>query len=294
MAMARKSTGTELTRYREREAPKSAVERGRSIGAVNEEEALADLCCRLEAGLGRSDLTHEVLEPIAAFIGAETAVLRSMASARGRALPRPIGILEIPASVGDAYGERFHALDPVRRLPAHGGAGPIFADPARPGRWLDVQISPATSTRLRGEFLEYRRAFLEPNDLVHHVGFHFNDGAGRRLLFDFHRGRRAPRFGRLEIARARVVAYYLHARMATRWTSVMPPAESAALEPLTSRESEVAATVAKGRSNKEIAAALNISVRTVENHMRSIFAKLGVSSRTRLAAVLHRTPDRTS
>ena len=33
------------------------------------------------------------------------------------------------------------------------------------------------------------------------------------------------------------------------------------------------------------------STRTVENHMRAIFAKLKLSSRTQLLAALHRSPD---
>lgn len=49
---------------------------------------------------------------------------------------------------------------------------------------------------------------------------------------------------------------------------------------LTSRESEIAALVATGKSNKEIANALVISERTVENHVASILGKLGVGSRT--------------
>jgi len=51
------------------------------------------------------------------------------------------------------------------------------------------------------------------------------------------------------------------------------------------RELEVLRLVAKGMSNKEIANALGISVRTVQNHLVSIFRKLDVGSRTE--AVLH-------
>jgi len=49
---------------------------------------------------------------------------------------------------------------------------------------------------------------------------------------------------------------------------------------LSERESEVLKRAAKGMSNKDIAEELFLSVRTVENHLRSIFDKLGVGSRT--------------
>jgi DNA-binding CsgD family transcriptional regulator len=58
-----------------------------------------------------------------------------------------------------------------------------------------------------------------------------------------------------------------------------PPASGA----LTASERQVAQLVAEGRSNKEVAAALSITVRTVEAHLTRIYGKLGVRSRTELA-----------
>ncbi len=53
---------------------------------------------------------------------------------------------------------------------------------------------------------------------------------------------------------------------------------------LTGREAEVLALVAAGRSNREIAAALVLSHKTVARHLSNIFAKLDVASRTQAAA----------
>ena len=51
-------------------------------------------------------------------------------------------------------------------------------------------------------------------------------------------------------------------------------------EPLTGREIEVLNLLAQGLTNKDIAQSMVLSVRTVEAHLRSIYNKLGVGSRT--------------
>jgi DNA-binding CsgD family transcriptional regulator len=55
---------------------------------------------------------------------------------------------------------------------------------------------------------------------------------------------------------------------------------------LTRREREIVELAAGGRSNAEIADHLVLSVRTVEGHLLRAFAKLGVTNRAALAAVL--------
>jgi DNA-binding NarL/FixJ family response regulator len=65
-------------------------------------------------------------------------------------------------------------------------------------------------------------------------------------------------------------------------------ATAAGLESLTERELEVARLVVDRRTNGEIAATLFLSKKTVETHLRNIFAKLGVSSRVELARAVER------
>ena len=57
---------------------------------------------------------------------------------------------------------------------------------------------------------------------------------------------------------------------------------------LTRREREIAALVARELSNQAVAEQLALSIRTVENHLNRIFAKLGVHRRAELADVLGR------
>lgn len=57
-------------------------------------------------------------------------------------------------------------------------------------------------------------------------------------------------------------------------------AESMSSEPLTGRELDVLTLLTKGKSNKEIGSHLYITETTVKSHLRSIFSKLNVLSRT--------------
>ena len=64
------------------------------------------------------------------------------------------------------------------------------------------------------------------------------------------------------------------------------------LTALTTREREILALVAEGRSNADIAERLVLSEKTVRNHLSGVFEKLGVSNRIEAAALAarHRLP----
>lgn len=59
---------------------------------------------------------------------------------------------------------------------------------------------------------------------------------------------------------------------------------------LTRAERETSLLAASGRSNKEIASQLGLSVRTVENHLQHSYEKLGISGRSQLAMGLENSP----
>jgi len=66
--------------------------------------------------------------------------------------------------------------------------------------------------------------------------------------------------------------------LCTGASGALKPKTKPASETLTNREQMILLQLAQGRSNKDVASALEISVRTVETHRKNIKRKLGISS----------------
>ncbi|GAA3659438.1 response regulator transcription factor [Lentzea roselyniae] len=70
-------------------------------------------------------------------------------------------------------------------------------------------------------------------------------------------------------------------------TRLLGQVREPASEPLSARELEVLALVARGSTNRAVAAALFISEATVKTHLLHVYAKLGVSDRAAAVAVAY-------
>ncbi|MFJ4504098.1 LuxR C-terminal-related transcriptional regulator [Streptomyces sp. NPDC088864] len=70
-----------------------------------------------------------------------------------------------------------------------------------------------------------------------------------------------------------------------------PPGGAAPLAALTPQQQRIARCVAEGATNREVALRLSVSTRTVDHHLRNVFAALGVRSRTELAGLLRAAPE---
>jgi DNA-binding NarL/FixJ family response regulator len=108
------------------------------------------------------------------------------------------------------------------------------------------------------------------------VGYLLKDVPLDRLVEAIRAAARGESFLQPSIA-AKVVAEF------TRLSQARLPAPDPLLEPLSHREREVLRQLACGKSNKEIASALDIAEGTVKNHMTNVLGKLGALDRTQAA-----------
>jgi len=123
---------------------------------------------------------------------------------------------------------------------------------------------------------------LRPLGVRRQLMFAVRPAPGR--LADVVVSRRAADFSDRELAvaellRSHLAAAFDHARLRARF------ADRPDLPALTSREREILALLAGGRSNREIARVLFIRPRTVDKHVENLLAKLRVHSRTEAAAI---------
>ena len=108
------------------------------------------------------------------------------------------------------------------------------------------------------------------------VGYLLKDAPSEKLVEAIRAAARGESFLQPSVA-AKVIAEF------TRVTDRSLPRRQPLVEPLSARELEILAVIAKGASNKEIAAVLFIAEGTVKNHVTNILAKLAVRDRTQAA-----------
>ncbi|MFI7223682.1 response regulator [Nonomuraea angiospora] len=120
------------------------------------------------------------------------------------------------------------------------------------------------------------------------VGYLLKDCAPEELVDSVRRA------GRGETVLASPVAARLVAELRRTPPAPAPPTGPAAPRDrgrLPAREAQVAALIAAGASNREIAARLRITEGTVKNHVSSLLRKYGLRDRTRLALHLKDPPN---
>lgn len=86
-----------------------------------------------------------------------------------------------------------------------------------------------------------------------------------------------------------LIAPNITRRLLTTFADQAPAVPVQPLDPITEREEEVLALVARGRTNAEIAAELHVGMSTVKTHVASLMTKLGARNRVEIAMWAHDT-----
>lgn len=173
-----------------------------------------------------------------------------------------------------SYIEHFHDLDPFhtacRVMPPYGPT-PLSLD----------RLPRLRDPRHR----EYLERFLFRHRIHSKVVIPLRSPAGAAGIGVM--AERPEAFGARELATMTAVAPHLDNLLALHLRAPRPKD----LLRLTPRQREVARLAATGATNRQIAAALSVSIDTVKKHLTAVFAQLGCDSRTQLAAAWYGGPS---
>jgi DNA-binding CsgD family transcriptional regulator len=182
------------------------------------------------------------------------------------------GMTEVAASALDRLDEMTSASDTDWGLGVRARSRALLSEGEAAERLYRESIARLGRTRLR---IDLARAHLLYGEWLRHERRRRDAREHLRMAHDM-------------LEAMGVAAFAERARRELQATGVRPrPRGAGAPEVLTPQEALIARMAAGHLTNREIAARLFISASTVEYHLRKIFRKLGVTSRTQLARTLH-------
>jgi DNA-binding CsgD family transcriptional regulator len=228
----------------------------------------------LDLSLSRYAEAHAQLEPVVRF-------LRRMGSAEPAIIPCVPDDIEALVALGDVEA----ALPLLDELRAQGQS--------RDRAWalLAAARGQAQVSALRGDLVDAETSLAEAVERFGPSVAPFERARSLLVLGQVQRRRKRKQPARDSLDQARqsfaaLGAPLWVARADTELSRIggRPPAP---LE-LTATERQVAELVAEGRTNHEVAAELFMSLSSVQSHLKRVFGKLGVRSRTELAAAIAR------
>ena len=247
----------------------AVIDRAQEQGVMNAKILGVSALGLLELGLGQLEAAYRLLAPLDEQL--ERGGVREPGSAR-------FLTDEIEALIGlDRVGEAEAALERVEGRAKTLDRASVLAACLRCRGLLA-----AARGDLEGAFASLEQAVREHD----RVPFPFDRARTLLVLGSVRRRSRMKRLARDTLEEAREVFEDLGAQSWAEQALVEMArigGRGPATEELTPSEHRVAALVAEGRSNKEVAGALVVTVKTVESHLSRIYAKLGLHSRAELA-----------
>ncbi len=196
-----------------------------------------------------------------------------------------IARLEHVALEAIADGALLHAVQAAHDLARLGVAEPAARVWATLPGAIDWPMGASRGRHIEALVATDAAGLLEVSDQFQMLGWSLLAAeAAAQAAGVYRRGREGRRADRAAAQAARLLS---HCELAA--TPALAEVGDAAS--LSSREREIAALAAGGRSNRDIADQLSLSERTIENHLQRAYLKLGVSARADLPVALRLHPD---
>jgi DNA-binding CsgD family transcriptional regulator len=228
---------------------------------------------------------HDALDP-PSVLPNETNILQARAWTVAAAgdLPAARDHLEAAAELGEQIGDLIGASSALHGLARLGRAGHVAARLTALAEEIDGDLAPARAA--------YATAVAaEDSTALDQVAGEFENLGANLYAAEAH-AEAAVLLRRAGLTRQTAAAEQKAAQLLARCEgAVTPPLRTTTGRVrLTPAELDTAVQAAVGRSNKQIASDMQLSVRTVESHLQRAYEKLGVSGRHELADALRHQP----
>jgi DNA-binding CsgD family transcriptional regulator len=198
-------------------------------------------------------------------------------------LSRATKILEEAAAVGEEIGDLVGASAALHGLARLGHAREVASRLAALTAQIEGDLAPARAAHACALTGRDPEALQAVSGVFDGIGAHLLAAEAAADAAGAWRQRDDPRAAAAAERRARILADRCQGATTPSLQAVATGVH------LTRAERETALLAAAGHSNKEIAKELWLSVRTVENHLRHVYEKLGVPGRAALADALGTT-----
>ncbi|MCW6007228.1 LuxR family transcriptional regulator [Micromonospora sp. CPCC 205371] len=226
-----------------------------------------------------ADELAEHRHPGLALMDAEAVLARAWVAAAEGALSRAVALAHEAADLADRQGQLAHTVLCLHSAVRFGDHSPADRLAAL-AREVDGPRAPATAAHAAALAAGDGEALLAASAAMVEFGDTLAAAGASAQAAAVHAA--ADQRGAAHAAASRAL------RLAQACEGARTPALTAAARPLplTQREREIVTLAARGLSNREIAARLVVSVRTVEGHLYRASAKLGTGNRAEYAGLL--------
>jgi DNA-binding CsgD family transcriptional regulator len=213
---------------------------------------------------------------------------RAWTAAAAGDLPAAWGQLEAAAGLGEQIGDLIGASSALHGLARLGRAGQVAARLSALVEEIDGDLAPARAAYANAVAAEDSTALDRVATQFEHLGTNLYAAEARAEA--------AVLLRRAGMNRPAAAAEQKTARLLARCEgAVTPPIQTmTARVRLTRGELDTALQAAAGRTNKQIAGDMHLSVRTVESHLQRAYEKLGISGRHELAEAVRNQPTPTN